>query len=117
VSRTDVHTSFAVRIYRGKLGAQEDHDHRNGNCDLPARGTVLRIWLQSNRCSLTLRWTGVAVCSCPMCHAGQWHRQANRNSRHRDRDRVMMAQARKTWNCGDTASFDDLAAPNKLKSC
>jgi hypothetical protein len=114
MSRTDAHTPFGVRLSRGELGVHEDHDHRAGDCDLPSRDTVVRVWLPANRCRWASSFAGVAVCSCQMCHAGWWHRRENRNRRHRDR--ITIAQAGKAWRAGDSTSFDDLIAPNRMAS-
>ncbi|KAA1251722.1 hypothetical protein F0Q45_02915 [Mycobacterium simiae] len=62
--------------------------------------------------SLGLRFTGINVCSCWVCHCGPQHRQENRSQRHRDRQDLRVALGR--WCNGDTTAFDDLAPPSRV---
>ena len=114
MSRTDAHTPFAVRISRGELGAHDEHDHRDGVCDLPQRRGFTRSSLPRTRCRWEWTYTGVAICSCPMCHAGEWHRRESRT--RRQRDRIAIADALRAWIGGEPTSFDELVPPNR-RSC
>jgi hypothetical protein len=114
MSRTGAHTPFAVRISRGELGAHEEHDHRIGVCDLPPRRRCARSSLRATRCRWEWTYTGGAICSCSMCHAGQWHRRENRDRRHHDR--IAIAHALSAWNGGEPTSFDEVVPPHR-RSC
>ena len=92
VSRTDSHAPLRVRLARGDLAASPVHRCQRSGCDLPARPPAR--WypgLPETCCYWTFRYTGTAVCPCPMCHGGQDHRAENRRRRHRER--VVLAAA------------------------
>jgi hypothetical protein len=107
LSRTDADAPFWVRLARAELAAEALHVRDHVACDLPQRPPTARPpWLPATKCHWMFRYTGTAVCSCSMCHAGPQHRQENRDQRHRDR--VILRAALRRWNHGDDAAFDDL---------
>lgn len=83
MSRTDKTAPFNVKLRRGDLATDEYHDHRNGVCDLKA--DPQRVEFSPGACYRVLHYTGIGVCSCPMCHAVEpptTETQRRRRERH-----------------------------------
>ncbi|QAU07192.1 hypothetical protein HOV03_gp43 [Gordonia phage Asapag] len=82
VAHTDKTKPFDVKLRDGDLHWREDHDHRDGACDLPPLDSPdAFVWRR--RCRRQFVYTGTSVCTCAQC-SGLWHEtkpQRRRRSR------------------------------------
>lgn len=83
MSRTDKTAPFNVKLRRGDLATDEYHDHRNGVCDLKADPD--RVEFTRGGCYREFHYTGIQVCSCPMCHANDYERTETQRRRRERR--------------------------------
>jgi hypothetical protein len=87
LSKTDKTRPWRVRAQ--EAGLKEQHNHRNGVCDLPADPS--KGWGRFSGCHYTeshaFYYGPGGGCGCPMC-SGQYE---NRQERRRDRHRAAQA--------------------------
>ncbi|QSM02388.1 hypothetical protein PROPHIGD86-1_127 [Mycobacterium phage prophi86-1] len=69
-----------MKLRQGHLMAEEFHDHRMGQCDLP--GQIVGDSWHATRCRYLFAYTGVHTCCCWMCH-GPDERRKDRSERKR----------------------------------
>lgn len=79
---------------------REDHDHRNGTCDIERRVTDPWLSWSSTSCHIVYRGTR-QVCACRVCTGYWWRKRQRRRLRHETR--MMCAVLRK-----DRAREEDL---------
>lgn len=104
MSRTDAHVPVHVRLLRRDLVPVEDHDHRDGPCDLPPLSAITAQWWADGRCHWEWHHRGERICSCELCSGGYWRRLDRRVARQRER--VRLALGRRAWAAGDPDAFD-----------
>ena len=88
MSKTDKTAPLWVKLRRHDLATEEYHDHRDGVCDLKADPDRTKFF--ASGCCHTFRYTGTAVCCCPMCHAMEPPRT---ETQRRRRERRIAKQA------------------------
>lgn len=107
MSKTDKTRPFLVRLAdHGDLVAQEVHNHRHSDCNLPEL-TVEAMSVPPRRsqdCYWTFRYDGTNICGCKMC--------TMRDERHQERKSLRREEAVTLKNvtkaCNSGASVDDL---------
>lgn len=68
MSRTYKTMPYLVKLRKGYLTTVEDHDHRDGVCDIDGRyGNAGR-----GHCTHRFHFDGVYPCCCRLCHGPPW---------------------------------------------
>lgn len=70
MSRTDKTKPFWVKLRHRDLWVVDEHDHRDGVCNLPAAPEVASYG-PGHRfdCRWEFRYSGTHVCCCRLCHS------------------------------------------------
>jgi hypothetical protein len=83
MSRTDKTDPWWVRLRFDRSWLVEAHDHRTGECTLPAAPAL--DWALGHCCwveSSHAWYESGPACCCAMCHGGPRNRQEARRARH-----------------------------------
>lgn len=116
MSKTDKTRPWRVRVMDKKTWLEEDHDHRDGPCDLPPPpALVCDFWAgrTTTRCywnaSCEFWVTPSNYCGCPTCNDTRGRRLETKRARAQARQRVRQ-EVQEAVTHGHDDTFDDVAA-------
>ncbi|CRZ14802.1 hypothetical protein [Mycolicibacterium neworleansense] len=72
MSKTDKTKPFWVKLMHGDLATEEQHDHIDGNCDLPPIGDATAFIYGTTQCRRAFVYTGIRPCCCKLCQDYGW---------------------------------------------